>query len=69
MAAVAVKRAEADARLVALLNATIPEFELVVGRLQKDRFLSAYDSKVVEEAKRLLEEAAGRLLIRVNQSE
>lgn len=62
------KRAETDARLVALLNAAIPEFELVIGRLQKDRFLSPYDSEVMQEAKRLLEEAAGRLLVRIGES-
>ncbi len=61
-----VTRAESDHRLVALLNSAIPEVELVLGRLEKDRFLSPYESQVMQEAKRLLEEAAGRLLVRVN---
>ena len=67
--ALRVTRADADARLIALLNAALPELELVIGRLQKDHVLSLHDALVMGEAKRLLEEAAGRLLVRVNNSE
>ena len=57
-------RAEADLNLVRLINAALPELELTIGRLHNDNLLTPWDSKVMIEAKSLLEEAAGRLLLR-----
>lgn len=59
-------RAESDLALVKLINATLPEFLLLIGRLHHDRFLTPSDSATMIEAKRLLEEAAGRLMLRAN---
>lgn len=58
-------RASADLDLACLLNAVVPEFHLLMARLHHDHFLTPSDSELMVETKRLLEEAAGRLMLRV----
>ena len=58
------KRAAADHALVVLVNSVLPEYELLMGRLRKDGFVSKVDEATLQEVKRLLEDAAGRLLVR-----
>ena len=62
------KRTAADHALVVLVNSVLPEYELLMGRLRKDGFVSKVDEATLQEVKRLLEEAAGRLVLRT-QSE
>lgn len=57
-------RADSDLSLVRLINSALPELALLMGRLHHDHFLTPSDSELLIEAKRLLEEAAGRLLLR-----
>lgn len=60
------RRAEADRELVKLLNAAIPELTLAIGRLRNDGALTSADCELLDETKRLMQEAAGRLLLRAN---
>lgn len=57
-------RAAAELELVRLLNSCLPEYALLMGRLHNDRFLTPADSATMIEAKRLMEEASARLLLR-----
>ena len=57
-------RAEADDAVIRLINSVLPEYDLVVGRLRRDNLLGKSDRALLVEAKRLLEEAAGRLMLR-----
>ena len=59
-------RAEADLQLVRLINSALPELSLAIGRLHNDNLLTPADSELMIEAQRLLQEAAGRLLLRAN---
>ena len=61
-------RHEADRQVIRLINAATPELELLMIRLRNDGFVSKVDEATLQEVKRLLEEAAGRLMLRT-QSE
>ena len=61
-------RADADLSLVKLINSILPEFHLLMGRLHHDHFLTPSDSELMRETKKVLEDAAGRLMVRVEQS-
>ena len=54
----------ADLTLARLINSCLPEYELAIGRLHNDNMLTPSDSETLREAKKLLEEASGRLTLR-----
>ena len=57
-------RVNFDMELARAINATIPEFAGLIGRLRRDQFLSNNDYRVIMEARELLKDAAGRLTLR-----
>ena len=58
-------RVATDLALATAIQTLLPEYALLMGRLHHDRFLTPSDSELMRETQRVLEDAAGRLMLRM----
>lgn len=61
------RRDNADIELCKMINAAMTEFHMLLSRIKRGSFPTDMDIELMEEAKRLLEEASGRLVLRQHE--